>query len=269
MKTIRLGDKGDDVKRWQSIVGVTPDGSFGPATKAATMAWQSAHKLVPDGVVGPATWSAAGVPSGNPSSDVSKDNSPFDSNAFQIVQGLNLPREQAQYLVTVARGEGHYGKGWGVASPKAIADAKALGISSTFLGVGSNNWGAVQGEGDAGSFAHVDYHRDGTPYIGKYKRYSTPEKGASDMARVLLKSNVNAALAKGDLKGAVYAQHANGYFELDPAKYLEAVKRNYAILRTNLNWPNLLERDIGTVGNVAIGLLLAGAGYAFWRAKRG
>jgi len=48
-----------DVALWQTIIGVTPDGSFGSNTEAATKKWQSAHGLLPDGVVGPKTWAAA------------------------------------------------------------------------------------------------------------------------------------------------------------------------------------------------------------------
>jgi GH25 family lysozyme M1 (1,4-beta-N-acetylmuramidase) len=60
-KTIHLGDIGPDVATWQSIIGVTVDGRFGPKTVAATRAWQEAHNLKADGIVGPATWAAAGV----------------------------------------------------------------------------------------------------------------------------------------------------------------------------------------------------------------
>ena len=57
--TIKLGSHGPDVRAWQKILGVTPDGSYGPKTLAATKKWQAAHHLTPDGVVGPKTWSAA------------------------------------------------------------------------------------------------------------------------------------------------------------------------------------------------------------------
>lgn len=60
MKTIKLGSHGDAVVAWQKIIGVTPDGDFGPKTLAATKKWQAAHGLEPDGVVGPKTWAKAG-----------------------------------------------------------------------------------------------------------------------------------------------------------------------------------------------------------------
>lgn len=49
------------VKTWQSIIGTTPDGQFGPATAAATKLWQQAHGLTADGIVGPNTWAATGI----------------------------------------------------------------------------------------------------------------------------------------------------------------------------------------------------------------
>lgn len=59
MQTIRRGSVGADVKKWQGILGITADGSFGPKTEAATKVFQTAHKLDADGVVGPKTWDAA------------------------------------------------------------------------------------------------------------------------------------------------------------------------------------------------------------------
>lgn len=69
--TIRKGDRGSVVAKWQSIVGVSADGAFGPKTEAATIAWQRRNGLAPDGVVGPLTWgrwfglSSAPDPSGS------------------------------------------------------------------------------------------------------------------------------------------------------------------------------------------------------------
>jgi len=48
-----------DVALWQTIIGVTADGLFGPNTQAATKSWQAAHGLDADGIVGPKTWAAA------------------------------------------------------------------------------------------------------------------------------------------------------------------------------------------------------------------
>jgi hypothetical protein len=50
----------DAIKQWQSLVGVTVDGVFGPQTTAATKTWQKTNGLVADGIVGPMTWAAAG-----------------------------------------------------------------------------------------------------------------------------------------------------------------------------------------------------------------
>lgn len=66
-QTIRLGDRGEAVKIWQALIGVSPaDGIFGPGTDAATKAWQAKAGLVADGVVGPQTWREAQKPTGKP-----------------------------------------------------------------------------------------------------------------------------------------------------------------------------------------------------------
>ncbi|WP_421992355.1 peptidoglycan-binding domain-containing protein [Roseococcus sp.] len=53
---LRLGSRGPDVARVQSILGETADGIFGEITLAGVRTWQRARGLQPDGVVGPATW---------------------------------------------------------------------------------------------------------------------------------------------------------------------------------------------------------------------
>jgi len=57
--TVKLGSRGETVRRWQKILGFVPDGIFGPRTDTATRAWQAAHGLTPDGVVGSKTWAVA------------------------------------------------------------------------------------------------------------------------------------------------------------------------------------------------------------------
>ena len=56
---LKQGSTGKAVRVWQTIIGATPDGHFGPKTDAATRAWQKNRGLTSDGVVGPKTWTAA------------------------------------------------------------------------------------------------------------------------------------------------------------------------------------------------------------------
>ena len=56
MPMIKQGSKGTAVKIWQVIIGVEVDGSFGPATLAATKKFQEKHGLVVDGIVGKNSW---------------------------------------------------------------------------------------------------------------------------------------------------------------------------------------------------------------------
>ena len=53
--------RGDTIKRIQTIVGVTADGIFGPATERAVRIYQNDHGLKSDGVVGPITLKVMGV----------------------------------------------------------------------------------------------------------------------------------------------------------------------------------------------------------------
>ena len=65
-KTLRKGDKGDEVRTLQKLLSkyeevIVVDGDFGPATEKAVVAFQKAHGLTADGIVGAKTWEALGV----------------------------------------------------------------------------------------------------------------------------------------------------------------------------------------------------------------
>lgn len=53
---VRRGDTGDSVRAAQTLVGVAPDGVFGPATEAAVRLFQGVFTRTDDGIVGPITW---------------------------------------------------------------------------------------------------------------------------------------------------------------------------------------------------------------------
>ena len=248
MEIIKLGSKGATVVEWQKIIGVNPDGDFGPNTEIATKKYQREHKLVPDGVVGPLTWATVKgkkvkeLPPKSPAS-------PTDNWAYTVAKNTKgLTNAERQYVLAVSRGEGFYGKAW---NPKPH---KLLPVPDTQLAKTSFNWGAVQGSGSANPpfFRHIDHHADGSPYVGKYKRYATAEEGFRDMSRIILNGGkrgekgaeeIRKAINSGNLKDAVYAQHANGYFELNPSKYLDHVLNNYAQLTSNIEWKPLLSES--------------------------
>lgn len=58
---IKLGSTGDLVKQLQTKLGLTADGSFGPATEKAVKDWQSKNGLIPDGIVGPTSLTKLGL----------------------------------------------------------------------------------------------------------------------------------------------------------------------------------------------------------------
>lgn len=58
LPVLKLGATGSAVVTLQHDLGITADGSFGPATLAAVKKFQASHGLVADGVVGAATWAA-------------------------------------------------------------------------------------------------------------------------------------------------------------------------------------------------------------------
>lgn len=61
MKTIKLGSKGNAVKKLQQLLNLTIDGNFGPKTDKAVKEFQTKNNLIADGIVGAKTWIALGI----------------------------------------------------------------------------------------------------------------------------------------------------------------------------------------------------------------
>lgn len=270
------------VQKKLNDLGASPqldvDGKWGPKSKTALTAYQKSKGLTADGVPGPMTLSALGISGANEvvSSTMGHtmpQNDAIDAEAYAVAQKggkeMGLTEQEIQYVVAVAKGEGGYGKGWAHPSAKTIELSKKHGLTGN-EGANSNNWGAVQGSGTAGSFPHVDSgwmvpDANGNPtskhwpgsgpkvwgdYVANYKAYATPEDGFKDMARIILgggkrkaagAAEIKTAIDKGNLHDAVYAQHANGYFELGPDKYLSAVMSNYTKIMNGIGWPKVLD----------------------------
>ena len=53
---LKVGSKGDDVKKLQTKLGTTSDGDFGSGTEKLVKEWQTKNGLTPDGIVGDGTW---------------------------------------------------------------------------------------------------------------------------------------------------------------------------------------------------------------------
>jgi hypothetical protein len=276
-QTIRRGSTGPDVDAWQALMKLKVDSNFGPLTEQKTIDWQRANNLVADGVVGPVSWATA---EGTPIPAVKTSMAGADATAYAVAKRAmpELTERERQYALTVARGEGGYGLGWAHPSAQTIEASKAFGLTG-YEGTGSNNWGADQGTGSAGSFKHVDYHADGKPYVGTYAKQKTPEEGFARMARIILNggkrgaagaAEIRSAINAGDLPAAVFAQHRNGYFELAPEKYLAAVLRNYGVLTTNIGWSKLFggAAAIGGAGLAVAGTLVLG-GLLWWARSKG
>jgi hypothetical protein len=56
LSVLKYGSKGNQVRTLQKLLGISNDGSFGPATESAVKAYQKAQGLSVDGSVGTKTW---------------------------------------------------------------------------------------------------------------------------------------------------------------------------------------------------------------------
>ena len=53
---LKIGSKGDDVKKLQTLLGTNADGIFGAGTEKLVKEWQNKNGLTADGIIGAGTW---------------------------------------------------------------------------------------------------------------------------------------------------------------------------------------------------------------------
>jgi putative chitinase len=53
---LKIGSTGDNVKKLQEKLGLTPDGQFGPGTESKIKEWQTTNGLTADGIFGEVSW---------------------------------------------------------------------------------------------------------------------------------------------------------------------------------------------------------------------
>jgi putative chitinase len=80
---LKVGSKGEDVKKLQEKLGLSADGSFGPGTEKAVKDWQAANGLTADGLVGDGTWSKM-FAGGAPSQTVAAATTPIPPSSFKL-----------------------------------------------------------------------------------------------------------------------------------------------------------------------------------------
>lgn len=78
--TLKIGSSGDAVKKLQTVLGVSPDGKFGPGTETALKTWQKNNGLDADGIAGQNTLQKMGI---LPAAPVQESNTSLNISALK------------------------------------------------------------------------------------------------------------------------------------------------------------------------------------------
>lgn len=95
---LRVGSRGEQVKKLQSALGITADGQFGAGTKAAVEAFQKENGLTVDGMAGPQTlakmdsFSAVVTEDVVKRAEVTPDEEHFETEPMPEISGVEVKK---------------------------------------------------------------------------------------------------------------------------------------------------------------------------------
>ena len=93
MKLLKRGDKGQDVKNLQKLLGVTMDGDFGPLTESSVKRFQMNYNIMPDGIVCSDNLQMLIVHKGKVEEvDLDNNNNVIKTDYGQIIERYYLPK---------------------------------------------------------------------------------------------------------------------------------------------------------------------------------
>lgn len=158
---LKLGSKGEDVKRLQEKLGIGADGSFGPGTEKSVKDWQAKNGLVADGVVGESTWeklfpkAAPAVDLSAPLAFINKVKGHIPDDVFSqlpstcAAYNINTPLRLAHFLAQCAHESGNFKWRTELATGQAYEGRKDLGNVNPGDGVKYKGRGYIQLTGRA------------------------------------------------------------------------------------------------------------------------
>jgi len=103
---LKIGSTGENVRLLQEVLGLVPDGNFGPKTELAVKAYQTKNKMVVDGIVGPKTWKSLIPPSSDSSESVLDTGTEFIQKQYLPKGEYHAGPTKKEYLFL------HHTAGW-------------------------------------------------------------------------------------------------------------------------------------------------------------
>lgn len=199
---LKIGSKGDDVKKLQEKLCLQSDGIFGAGTEKAVKTWQAENGLTADGIVGSATWSKlfADISSNTTATAADLDLTKLNSHVPDVVINqipdcvtefqINTPLRLAHFLAQCDHESGGFkttqenlnysAEGLKKTFPKYFPDNLAESYAKQPEKIASRVYASRMGNGDEASKDGYKYRGRGYIQLTGKDNYSAFDKSVDD-----------------------------------------------------------------------------------------